>query len=123
MEPASLEQMVAVVPASIGWSDLGSWAAMLEALGGARDRAVPNTGGDDGGHNAGLVAPLASHEDVGSSDSLVIAQGNRLVATVGLRDVIVVDTPDALLVVSRDAAQDVKQVVDRLTAQQRDDLL
>ena len=110
LEPASLEGMVAVVPADIGWSDLGSWAAILDAL-------------SSGGHNAGLIAPLAAHQDVGSTDSLVIAQGNRLVATVGLRDVIVVDTPDALLVLSKEAAQEVKQIVDRLVAEKREDLL
>ena len=66
---------------------------------------------------------MAAHQDVGSTDSLVIAQGDRLVATVGLRDVIVVDTPDALLVVAKDAAQNVKEIVDRLNAEGRDELL
>jgi len=84
LEPASLEGQVAVVPAAIGWSDLGSWAAILDALE-ANVKAGP--------HNAGLIAPLATHEDAGSSDSLVIAQADRLVATVGLRDVIVSTRP------------------------------
>jgi mannose-1-phosphate guanylyltransferase len=52
--------------------------------------------------------------DVGSRDSLVHAAGGRTVATVGLKDVIVVDTPEALLVISADAAQDVKAVVNQL---------
>jgi mannose-1-phosphate guanylyltransferase len=114
MEPASIDGLVSVVPVSIGWSDLGTWAAILDALAGPAS---------SGSHNAGLIAPLAAHEDVHSTDSLVVAQGDRLVATVGLRDVIVVDTPDALLVVSKDAVQNVKEIVDRLTAAKRDDLL
>jgi mannose-1-phosphate guanylyltransferase len=60
---------------------------------------------------------------VGGHDVLVHAAGGRLVAVVGLGDVIVVDTPDALLVVARDAAQDVKKVVDRLAADGRRDRL
>jgi mannose-1-phosphate guanylyltransferase len=119
MEPASLEKLVAVVPASIGWSDLGSWAAILDALEGTASDASAGVSGN----TPGLIAPLSTHQDVGSRDSLVVAQGNRLVATVGLHDVIVVDTPDALLVVAKDAAQDVKQIVDRLTVEKREDLL
>ncbi len=61
--------------------------------------------------------------EVGADRVLVHAAGGRLVAVVGLRDVIVVDTPDALLVCAGDAAQDVKQVVERLVADGRRDLL
>jgi mannose-1-phosphate guanylyltransferase len=62
--------------------------------------------------------------DVVSIDAsgVVAARGGRIIAVVGLDDVVVVDTPDALLVVSRDRAQDVKAVVDRLKASGRDDL-
>jgi len=54
---------------------------------------------------------------------LVHAAGGRLVATVGLRDLIVVDTPDAVLICARDAAQDVKAIVERLLAEGRRDRL
>ena len=54
---------------------------------------------------------------------LVQAASGRLIAIVGLRDAIVVDTPDALLVCATDAAQDVKQVVERLATAGRRDLL
>jgi len=53
---------------------------------------------------------------------VVVAAGGRRVAVVGLEDVVVVDTPDALLVTTRARAQDVKQVVDSLKAQGRTDL-
>jgi mannose-1-phosphate guanylyltransferase len=105
LEPASLEAKVAVVPISVGWSDLGSWSAL-------RDQ------------RAAEGAPLISTEgaarviDIGGVDVLVHAAGGRTVATVGLEGVIVVDTPEALLVISADAAQDVKKVVNQLKAEE-----
>jgi mannose-1-phosphate guanylyltransferase len=109
LEPASLEGRVGVIPVNVGWSDLGNWATLLEALGeGAAGAEVVQHSGVGG-----------AVMDVGSQDTLVHAAGGRLVATVGLRDVIVVDTPDAVLICSRDAAQDVKTIVDRLGAEDR----
>jgi mannose-1-phosphate guanylyltransferase len=105
LEPASAEGRVAVVPASVGWSDLGSWSALLGSGG---------TAGDD---VAGEVIT------VGTERALVRADGDRLVVLVGIRDTIVVDTPDAVLVCAADAAQDVKLVVERLLAEGRTDLL
>jgi mannose-1-phosphate guanylyltransferase len=112
LEPASLAGAVAVVPTDVGWSDLGSWAALLEA--GLAD-------GDAGviSHTEGGAQVIG----VGGHDVLVHAAGGRLVAVVGLADVIVVDTPDALLVVARDAAQDVKKVVDLLAERGQQDRL
>lgn len=115
MEPASVMGQVAVVPADVGWSDLGSWDALLHAA---------DAGGREGG--AVVAIRLGAGSDVvevGSDRVLIHAAGGRLVAVVGLRDVIVVDTPDALLVCAGDAAQDVKQVVERLQADGRRDLL
>jgi len=87
----------AVIPVDIGWSDVGSWTALEEV-----------TGKDASGNIiAGNVI------DIGSRDSVVYAD-HRLVATIGLQDAIVVDTPDATLVCSKDRAQDVKKVVDEL---------
>lgn len=112
LEPASLDGRVAVVPVDVGWSDLGSWTALRDAL----------TAGTDEGN------VLQADEDgsiigIGLADVLVRASGGRLVAVVGLRDAIVVDTPDALLVCAADAAQDVRQVVDRLVAEDRHEQL
>jgi mannose-1-phosphate guanylyltransferase len=108
LEPASLDGAVALVPAEAGWSDLGSWAALLDAMGG------------------GTVIRAEPGSDVLTLDTtatLVHATGGRLVAVVGLDDVIVVDTPDALLVCSSDAAQNVKRIVDELAATDRRDRL
>ncbi len=109
LEPASVIGQVAIVPAEVGWSDVGSWDALLDAAD-ANDGAI-------------TIGTGSSVIDIGAERVLIQAAGGRMVAIVGLRDAIVVDTPDALLVCARDSAQDVKQVVDRLQAEGRRDLL
>ncbi len=97
---------VAVVPADFGWSDLGSFASAWELA----DR-------DDDGNV--LEGDALAHE---SDGCYVRAPAGKLVAIVGLRDVVVVDTEDALLVVPRERAQDVKAIVEQLRAR-RDERL
>jgi mannose-1-phosphate guanylyltransferase len=97
-EPAAAEGRMAVVPLDAGWSDIGSWSALLEALSAAS--------------GADLVAS-GHHLDRGSHRVLVHA-GDRLVVTVGLEDLIIVDTPDALLVCHRDRAEEIKPVLDEI---------
>ncbi len=87
----------AVIPADIGWSDVGSWNAL-------DDVSEKNAAGNVISGNV---------IDFGSHDSIIYAE-KRLVATIGLKDVVVVDTPDATLVCGKDCAQDVKKVVDEL---------
>ena len=89
----------AVVPADIGWSDIGSWAALWEL--GQKDE------------NGNVAIGETIMEDV--RDSYLRADG-RLLAAIGVRDLLVVVTADAVLVASRDAAQDVRKVVERLIA-------
>jgi len=107
MEPASLEGAVAVVPMSVGWSDLGSWAALRDAW---RDAPSEST--------AGVTVGLGNRRDIGSTDSLVLSEG-RLVVTIGLRDIIVVDTPDALLVCSAEHSQEVRKIAEELASASR----
>ena len=97
-EAAAREGRVAVVPMDAGWSDIGSWSALLEAL--------STSSGDT------LVAS-GRHLDRGS-ERVLVHGGDRLVVTVGLRDVIIVDTPDALLVCARDRAEEIKPVLDEI---------
>ena len=93
----------AVVPlAHSGWSDLGAWSALLEE--GMVDERGNLLRGD-----------IYTHS---TTDSLVFA-GDRLLTTVGLKNVIVVETADAVLVADRDRVQDVKEIVDRLKADGR----
>jgi len=86
-----------VVPADIGWSDVGSWSALREVL--PRDPAGNAVRGD-------------VYLD-GVSNSLVRAE-SRIVAVIGLDDVVVVETADAVLVAHKDQVQRVKQVVGHL---------
>ncbi len=97
-EDAAREGRVAVVPLDAGWSDIGSWSALLEAL-------TTSTG-------SSLVAS-GRHLDRGS-DRILVHGGERLVVTVGLRDVIIVDTPDALLVCASDRAEEIKPVLEEI---------
>lgn len=87
----------AVVPAALGWSDVGSWAALWEL--GKPDAA--------GNVAAGDVILEGAH------DCYVRSEG-RLAAAVGVRDLVLVVTDDAVLAMSRASSQDVKKVVDRL---------
>ncbi len=96
----------AVIPADIGWSDVGSWTALDDVS--ERDRS--------GNIMTGNVI------DIGSSNSILYAD-KRLVATIGLKDTVVVDTPDATLVCSKEKAQDVKKVVDELKKRKADEHL
>lgn len=111
LEPASGEGRVRVIPIDVGWSDLGSWAALEEAL------------REDGDSVVAVMADGSEHLDLDSHDILVHATGGRLLVTVGLRDLIVVDTPDAILICDRENAQAVKQVVERLAAEGQTDRL
>jgi mannose-1-phosphate guanylyltransferase len=97
---------VAVVPAELGWSDVGDWHGLGELI--AADGLGNSVRGD-------LV-------QVGARRCVVWSETARVVALVGLDNVVVVDTPDALLVADRARAQEVRQVVDELKAQRRDAL-
>jgi mannose-1-phosphate guanylyltransferase len=102
---------VAVVPSSFPWEDIGDFdalATLLSRAGGRPD--APTVLGD-----AGAVLSVGS-------TGLVVPGSGRVVAVVGLDDVVVIDTPDALLVTTRARAQDVKQVVAALKDSGRDQL-
>lgn len=103
LEPASLAGRVAMVRADVGWSDVGSWAALRDVLvAAARAEGAP-----------GGAVGSGPRRDVGSDGTLVLG-GDRLVVTLGLRDVIVVDTPDALLVCAADRSQEVRGIAEEL---------
>ncbi len=91
-----------VLPLTVGWNDVGSWSALWEA--GERDTDGNITRGD-------VIA-------VDTRDTYVDAS-TRLVATVGVDDLVVVETADAVLVASKERVQEVKAVVDQLKASQR----
>lgn len=105
-EPAAAAGRVATVPAGFGWDDIGDFDSLAALLGGEGMAVLGEPG---------LVHAL-------DSDGLVVPAAGRVVAVVGLEDVVVVDTPDALLVTSRARAQQVKEVVTRLKDSGRADL-
>lgn len=96
-----------VIPLDCGWSDIGSWAALWER--GARD-------GDGNVFKGEVIA-----EDV--YDCYIHTSSGRMVAAVGLRDHVVIETADAVLVAAKDRVQDVKAIVERLKAAKRPEVV
>jgi mannose-1-phosphate guanylyltransferase len=94
---------VAVVPADIGWSDIGSWSAI-------RDLAQPDADNNRAVGEAIFV----------ETQNTYVQSEDRLVAAVGLDNLMIIDTADALLVAHPDKAQEVKQVVARLKQRDHD---
>ncbi|MBW8849299.1 MAG: mannose-1-phosphate guanylyltransferase/mannose-6-phosphate isomerase [Xanthomonadales bacterium] len=90
-----------VLPVDIGWNDVGSWSALWD---------VSEQDGDGNAHHGDVIA-------VDSRNSYAYAR--RLVALVGVDDLVVVETDDAVLVAAKDKVQEVKQVVARLKADRR----
>lgn len=101
---------VTLVPAKFGWSDVGSWPAVAQAH--TADTSG-NTFVDGRGTEYVAVDTSGTHVQVES-------HGPKVVATVGVRDLVIVDTPDALLVAHKGVAQKVKTVVDALKERRHD---
>ena len=96
--------LACVVPMDAGWSDIGSWASLWD-----------HSNKDDAGNS--------THGDVMTSEtenSFVHAE-SRLVATVGVKDLVIVETQDAVLVADKNKSQEVKQIVERLKLEQREE--
>lgn len=91
---------VAVVPAAFDWSDIGSWSALADTV----------TADDNGNRILGEALLV----DAGNC---YINAPDRIVACIGINDLLIVDTPDALLVAHRDQAQEVRQIVGQLKHQ------
>ncbi len=97
---------VCVIPADIGWSDVGSWAAVFDIL--------PSDSWDN----------VIEGEYVGvDSRNNLIYSPNKLVAVIGVEDMVIVDADDVLLILPRSRAQDVKKIVDELRHQKRTEYL
>ena len=100
-------EQVAVIPVDLGWSDIGVWASVL---------AMHQS--DESGNV--LLGDVIS---VDTNGTMVFSNGERLISTIGVRDLIIVDTPDAILITHRDQSQHVRQIVTRLRTEGRDDKL
>jgi mannose-1-phosphate guanylyltransferase len=100
-EGAAAAGRVATVPADMPWSDVGDFHSLGESL------PTDESGNLLIGDQERIIT-----RDV--KDAVIVSTTGRVVAMVGLQDVVVVDTPDAILVCARDRAQEVKQIVDEL---------
>ncbi len=109
LEPATRAEgspCVFVIPAEVGWSDIGSWAAVYQLL-------AKKTGEN----------VLAGQGHTLDAEGNFLWSPSKFVAAIGVRDLIAVETPDALLICPRDRAQDVGKIVKWLEEQHRKDLL
>lgn len=98
---------VAVIPTDLGWSDVGSWASVMAQY--------------EADASGNVIVGDALTLDI--ERTLVFSASKRLVAAVGVGDLVVVDTPDALLIVPRSQVQRVREVVNALRSQKREDIL
>ncbi|NMM36135.1 MAG: mannose-1-phosphate guanylyltransferase/mannose-6-phosphate isomerase [Glaciimonas sp.] len=94
---------IAVVACDIGWSDIGSWDAVSEL-------SVPDENGNR------TVGETVLYD----TNNCYIQSNDRIVSAVGVQDLIIIDTPDALLVVDRSRVQDVKKIVSQLKEKHHD---
>lgn len=108
-EPAAAKGLVAVVPGEFEWHDVGDFAAIAEL--------------QSEGRKSHLAVLGSARVLSDSSSGILVSETGRLVALIGLEDVIVVDTPDALLVTSKENAQKVKSLVDVLRQTGHSELL
>ena len=108
MEPAAADGLVATVPGDFGWSDIGDFETLGELLGTDSDGARVVDLARGGTSRGTPVVTL-------DSKGLIVLPGtDRLIAALGVSDLIVVDTPDAVLVCRRDRAQDIKKLTELL---------
>ena len=91
-----------VVPLDAGWSDVGSYSALWEVC--PQDE-----------NNNVLKGDVIAHQTTSS----YIHSQNKLIATVGVDNLVIIDTPDAVLVANKDQVQDVKKIVEQLKAENR----
>ncbi len=99
---AERSQWMAVLPADIGWSDVGDWSVVADLIAARNQDSSKN-------------AVVARHIGLDTSRTLIYS-GNegKLIATIGLDDLIIVDLPDVLLIAPRSRNQEVKNIVERL---------
>ena len=98
---------VAVIPVDMEWSDIGAWSSVM----------------DMHPHDAAGNVLLGDVINVDGANTMVFSQGERLIVTIGVQDLIVVDTPDTVMIARRDQSERVREVVEQLKAARREDRL
>jgi mannose-1-phosphate guanylyltransferase len=99
-------RQVVVIPVDIGWTDIGSWGSLLDLL--------PMDAEDN--------VLVGNHLGIDTRSTLVFG-GKRLIATMGVEDLIIIDTEDAVMVCAKNREQDVKAIVDQLKDAKRLELI
>jgi mannose-1-phosphate guanylyltransferase len=120
LEPATRQEgppRVFVIPAEVGWSDIGSWAAVHELL--PTPGAVSGLSVKRDASNNIFLSPGAALDAEGN----LVSVTGKFTALLGVRDLVVVETPDALLIVPRERAQDVGKFVKWLEENRQKELL
>ncbi|MEP7287258.1 MAG: mannose-1-phosphate guanylyltransferase [Chloroflexota bacterium] len=90
---------IAIIPVDIGWSDVGSWASLFDVL--TRDE-----------HGNALRSKIDGHIQIDTHQTLIVSE--RMVVTIGLDNLVIVDTGDVILVSHKDRANEVREVIQRL---------
>ena len=103
------ESQVYIIPSECGWSDVGSWESLYELRGAERDRHWNLTEGET------LL--------IDCEKNFISSRANRLVACLGLKNCLVVDTGDTVLVADLTQSQNIRKIVDQLKETQKDTLL
>jgi mannose-1-phosphate guanylyltransferase len=109
-EPAATARKLIVIPAEFEWDDVGDFASLAKL------------------HNGGRASNLAILGEGArvlsdASSGVIVTQTKRVISLIGVKDIVVVDTPDALLVTTSENAQRVKAVVDALKLSGSNDVL
>jgi mannose-1-phosphate guanylyltransferase len=110
-EPAAAAGRVAVIPGDFGWGDVGDFSSLASVLAERTDMPGTSVLGD---------AALVWMKD---ATGVIAPRSGRAIVALGIQDVVVIDTPDALLVTTKARAQDVKSIVDDLKSAGREDLI
>lgn len=100
---------IAIIPGDFGWSDVGDWKVVFDSL--PKDEL-----------NNAIIDPEGDHLSIDTRDSLIETNG-RLIVTIGVEDLVVVDSADAILICHKNRSQDVKKVVEKLKAGKKDQYL
>ncbi len=102
IEPAIIEKLPpeerAVIPAPLEWSDVGNWSAIFDLL--------------EKQHEVSIIA-RGNHVDIGSKKCLILSD-KKLIATIGLENIVVVETNDCILVASKDKVSDIKALLEKI---------
>lgn len=92
-----------VVPGNFSWSDVGTWDSLLELLSEINDTTVVTKG---------------NHIGINNENCLIVGE-EKLIATIGLKDIVVIDSPDAILICDRNKSADVKKILEKLKEENR----